>query len=95
MSNVDNLPEIKWIKNDPKKFNCLEDGSRFLVALQVHSKLTKTTKWEFEVLTVRSDGDWLCLETGGGETYDSWNWEDFEYFQLLDGSMPTFAEEYA
>lgn len=79
-------PKIDWIKNDPEKHKYFESGSVFLVALQVHTK--EKTSWEFDVVQVNCDGDWFCLEYRGGETYDAWEWSDFEYFHLLEGSLP-------
>lgn len=87
------LPKISWIKNDPEKHKFFEDGFRFLGALQVKNSVKKTVRWEFDVLTVRCDGDWMILETGGGEIYDSWGFEDFEYFHILDGREPTPDED--
>lgn len=40
--------KIDWIENDPKKYNCFEDGFRFLGALQVHNSNTNETDWEFD-----------------------------------------------
>lgn len=86
---MDELPKLKWIKNDPKKYKWFEDGFTFLGAIKVENQKTRKTTWEFDVVTVRCDGDWLCLEYRGGETYDAWTFEDFEYFHVLEGPMPT------
>jgi len=87
-------PEIEWVKNDPKKYNRFSDESRFLVAVQVKNSVRRDVRWEFDVVTVKCDGDWMVLEYGGGETYDAWNFSDFGYFKLLDGEMPTYDSEF-
>lgn len=88
-------PKIEWIKNDKKEFNTFEDGSVFLVALQVTNTATKKKAWEFDVIEFDCDGDGASLRyRGGGDHYDSWEWNDFEYFQLLEGTMPSYSTEY-
>ena len=80
-------PDIKWVKNNPEKHKYFTDGSEFLVALQVSSNGGPYT-WDFDVVQVNCDGEGMDLTYRGGEPYDAWLWDDFEYFALLDGEMP-------
>ena len=80
-------PTMNWVKNDPKKHQWFEDGSEFLVALRVTSK--GRARWEFDVVRVNCDGEGMSLEYREGESYSSWSWSNFEWFMLLDGTMPT------
>jgi hypothetical protein len=87
------MPAINWIKNDPKKYCNFIDGSVFLVALRVRNNKTNTERWEFDVVEFDCDGESACLYyRGKTEIYGSWTWNDFEYFMLLEGSMPTGGE---
>lgn len=88
-----NLPKIDWIQLDPKRHCWFEDGSRFLVALQVENVRTGKKVWEFDVVVTECDGDGMHLRYEGGEYYDKWNWFDFEFFYLLDGKMPSAGPE--
>jgi hypothetical protein len=81
-------PKIDWVKNDPTKHRVFADGSRFLVALRCGSE-EAGYQWEFATVSVQCDEDEFTLLEPGGDTYDAWNWEDFEYFALLDGEMPS------
>lgn len=91
MATLDkNFPVINWIKNDPIEHSCFTDGSVFLVAIEVMNKESKTTLWEFDVIEIYCDDDGATLYyRGQSEIYDSWEWNDFSYFHLLDGEMPT------
>jgi len=68
------------------------------VALKVHNNVTNKSKWDFDIISVEADGDdnddgfinLLCAYTG--DVYDSWEWEDFEYFILIEGRMPECME---
>jgi hypothetical protein len=83
------LPEIKWIKNDPKKHQWFYDGSVFLVALRT-GKTGGPYKWDFETVTVSADGESMSFnQRECGCDYSSWSWEDFEYFHVLEGQEPT------
>lgn len=91
----DELPKIEWIKNDPQKHKFFEEGSVFLVALQVKNSKTKKVRWEFDVVETDCDGYRMTLYyRGKSEIYDSWNFEDFEYFYLLEGKMPMSKDQY-
>jgi hypothetical protein len=90
---VENEPNINWIKNDPDKHKFFTDGSVFLVALQVRNIKNKTTQWEFDVVRTDCDGEGMHLTQKCGCSYDDWSWDDFEYFKLLDGNLPTFDIE--
>lgn len=81
-------PPINWVKNEPGKYKTFWDGSRFLFALQVKNNALGTTRWEFDVLEFDCDGEGASLRYPDGEYYDSWTWDAFEYFALLDGQMP-------
>lgn len=94
MTKLECTPQINWVKLDPKKHNYFYDGSRFLVAVQVHNWKTKKTEWEFDVVVVDCDGDGMFLKYEGGDLYDKWDWFDFEYFCLLEGDMPFDREEF-
>lgn len=84
------LPFIPWVKNDPKKFKFFTDGGVFLVALQVKNNKTGVSRWEFDVVEFDCDVEGASLYyRGKPEAYDSWAWEDFEFFALLEGDMPT------
>lgn len=87
-----NKPKINWIKLDSRKHSYFNDGSKFLVALQVYNGKTKKTEWEFDIVTTECDGEGMSLKYEGGDYYDRWTWFDFEYFFLLDGEMP-FSQE--
>ena len=89
------LPKINWIKNDKEIHQLFEDGSAFLVALQVTDNKTKITKWMFDCIRVACDGDWFVMEYLGGETYDAREWSDFEYFHVLDGHAPEPKHPYS
>jgi hypothetical protein len=83
-------PKIDWVKNDPKQHRYFIDGSKFLVALQVSNNKTGVTKWEFDTVMADCDGESMGLRCPcNGDTYDAWLWEDFEFFALLGGEMPT------
>lgn len=83
------VPKIEWVKNDPKLHQWFSDGSVFLVALQT-GKNGGPYKWDFDVVEVNCDGDGMFLQyPHGGEAYSDWEWTDFEYFQLMEGEMPT------
>ncbi len=86
------LPKINWIKMDQEKHRYWTDGSRFLFALQVKNSVKKTVRWDFETLEISCDYDGVSLKTCEGEFYSSWNVEDFEYFYLIEGEMPTPKE---
>lgn len=84
------LPQINWVKNDPKLYNTFTDGSVFLVALRVMNGFLGKEYWQFDVVEFDCDGDGASLYyRGKSECYDSWVWDDFEYFMLLEGRMPT------
>ena len=84
------MPQIKWIKNDPGKHKWFSDGSRFLVALRV-GKNGGPYHWEYAVVITDCDGEGMQLRSGcdDGCYYSDWTWLDFEYFALLEGSIPT------
>lgn len=79
-------PKIKWIKNSIKE-PWFEDGSKFLIALQV-SKKQAVSEWEFAIVETRCDGEGMELFTVNGDYYSDWTWPDVEYFKLLEGQMP-------
>lgn len=84
-----NKPSITWAENTEEFHNALfSDGSIFLVALQV-GKLGGPYKWDFDVVKANCDGEGMVLEDREGNPYDAWQWDDFEYFALLEGEMPT------
>lgn len=87
------FPTINWIKNDPKKYKYFYDGSVFLIAVMVKNSIKESERWELDVIRVSCDGDWFCLEYRSGEIFDAWEWEDVEYFHLIEGEMPTTCEE--
>lgn len=84
-------PEINWIKNERGKYKSFTDGSEFLIALKVRNNRTKTERWEFDCVKFDCDGDGASLKYRSEECeyYSSWEWDDFEYFCLLDGEMPS------
>lgn len=86
------LPGINWVKNDPDKYKWFQDGSEFLVALRVGNNKKKTERWEYAVITVNCDEGRFDLSSNN-ELYDMWSWEDFEYFHLMDGVLPTAGPE--
>lgn len=81
-------PHIDWVKNDKEKHQFFTDGSRFLVALQV-GRQGGPYEWEFAIVVTNCDGEGMTLQWPEGEYYSDWNWEDFEWFKLLEGEMPT------
>jgi len=84
----DKLPNIKWIKNEG--FTSFTDGSVFIVALRVEDDKTKTLNWDFDVVEFDCDGEGASLYYRGKfESYTDWDWDDFEYFALLSGDMPS------
>lgn len=82
------LPSIQWIKNDPKKHTWFTDGSVFLVALRT-GKSGGPYTWDFDKVRINADENMSLTISECGCSYDAWSWEDFEYFALLEGSMPT------
>ena len=82
-------PQIDWIKNDPKE-DIFEDGSKFLIALQVqnHSPGYATLAWEFAILVVTADEDDVHFSYEDGDSYSAWDWEDVEYYAVLSGTKP-------
>ena len=81
--------KINWIKNDPEKHQWFEDGSVFLVAYVIHIAKTGKTRQDYDVVVVSCDGGDFQLNLRNGEPYDDWTWEDFDYFALIDGNIPT------
>jgi hypothetical protein len=45
--------------------------------------------WEFDVVETDCDGERMTLRYRDGESYDAWVFDDFEFFALLEGEMPT------
>lgn len=87
-------PVIKWVKNNPEKYNWFMDGSEFLGALRVKNERTGKTAWEYHIVRANCDGENVYWEYQGGESFDGWDFSDFEYFYLLSGEMPSSNEEY-
>ena len=86
-----NVPETNWIENDPKKYNSFSDGSAFLIAVNVTNTKSGQTNWEFDCVEFDCDGDGANLVyRGSREPFDSWSWDDIEFFHLLEGDMPTY-----
>lgn len=87
------MPGINWIKNTPEYQKAtFSDGSVFLVALQLGPE-GGPYKWDFDVVQVSCDGEWMVLNTRECScSYSAWSWDDFEYFALLDGEMPKPAQ---
>jgi hypothetical protein len=84
-------PQVEWIKNELNKYNSFYDGSAFLIAVQVKSTVTKSVRWEFDVVEFDCDGEGASLVyRGSREPYDSWAWDDIGYFALLEGKMPSY-----
>lgn len=87
VTELEELPTIKWIKNDG--FTSFADGSVFIVALRVEDDKTKALNWDFDVVELDCGGDEALLYyRGKSELYTAWEWDDFEYFALIDGDMP-------
>jgi hypothetical protein len=82
------LPKLNWVKYDRKEHQAWYDGTRVLIALQVTNNKTNKTQWEFDIVNVTADEDWLALNYDGGEPYDAWAIDDIEYFAILSGRMP-------
>lgn len=86
----DGPPLLNWIKNDKFKFKYFYDESVFLCAIQVHSINTGITRWEFAVIEWTSDDELASMRYHGtNEYFDQWEWEDFSYFVLISGDMPS------
>lgn len=84
-------PSIDWVRNDPEQHQLFSDGSIFLVALQT-GKSGGPYTWDFDVVKANCDEDGMTLVDREGNSYDAWSWDDFEFFKLLEGDMPTRAE---
>lgn len=73
----------KWRKNvghnQKREFH---DGEILLIAVKVKNTRLKSTYWEIDRVRVRFDGDgaYLYHDNEFGVPYDSWNWEDVDYF---------------
>lgn len=91
--DTDQLPAIKWVKNTPKYHSAMfQDQSVFLVALKT-GKTGGPYTWSFDTVKTNCDGEGMTLETPEcGCAYSAWSWDDFEYFALIDGEMPTPVE---
>lgn len=85
---VRDFPIINWIENDPIKYNCFVEGSVFLVATLVRNNKLGGIKYEYDCVEIRANGDGARLYYRNGDIYDAWNWEDFEFFTLIEGDMP-------
>ena len=87
-------PVLNWIKNDPKKHKYFLDGSEFLVATKVINNVSKKTRWE--ISAIEAHADWedevYFSYVNGGEVWDSWDWDDVEWFVVLEGECPTPKE---
>lgn len=69
-----------WIKNEADSF---QDGSVYIVALQVTNNETGKTKWEIDKIRVTCDEDHFSMayaDCADSTPYDAWTWEDFEYY---------------
>ena len=77
-------PKIKWIKND--KDWLFTDGTIVLVALQVTCK-ERAPVWELAVVQVQCDENMFNLLSEDGDCYDAWDWDDFEYFYVINGEI--------
>jgi hypothetical protein len=89
MLTLNAMPEINWIKVDLSKHIYFEDGSRFLIAVFVENSRTRTKKWEFDIVSASCNDERLSLVYENGEPYDTWTWDDIDYFAVLEGKEPT------
>lgn len=84
-------PPIQWIGRDDKLHAYHQDGSRYLIAVEMQWP-KGLPQWEFAVVQVNADGN-MTLQFDCGCSYDTWQWDDVEWFALLDGVMPTAGPE--
>lgn len=80
----DNFPKIKWIKNEPIKYDNHFDGSEYLLSVEVYNN-GLNPKYEIYHVIVH-DGEMFVKECGC--PFDGFVWSDIEYFALLSGEMP-------
>lgn len=68
---------VKWMhrKQHPDQF---EDGSQYLVAVQIVSERTPPYEWEYSVITIKADEGRFDIECNG-ESW-GWLWEDVEFY---------------
>lgn len=82
-------PKIDWIKNDPEKHRYFNDGDVFLIAIPQASS-NGVERWDFDVVEMDCDGEGASMWfRNKSEVYDSWSWDDVEYFKVLEGNEPT------
>lgn len=55
------------------------DGDRYLVAVKYGGG------YDIDVMTCRCDEGLFEWEDGHGETFGAWDWEDVDYYILLEG----------
>lgn len=74
----------EWIKNDHHD-RTFEDGEVLLVAVYVYSNYAGKSEWEIDRIRVRCDDDGASFlhDNDFDDPYDSWAWEDIEYYIQL------------
>lgn len=81
-------PKINWIKTDPGVHRYHADCARYLLAFWVENHRTKTSAWEFAIVTTSCDGESFELRYENGDSFSDWHFDDSEWFAVLDGDMP-------
>lgn len=81
-------PIINWIKMDPSKHNQFSEGDVYLIALRTGKNGGPYT-WEIDRVKIFADDGKSSLVYECGCSYDSWSWDDVEYFSVVEGSEPT------
>lgn len=84
-------PEIKWIKFDENKHKYFQDGDRYLLAFLITDNESGSEHWEFESVRVKTyDEEGISLVYDStGDFYSAFNFNDCEYFHIIEGSEPT------
>ena len=74
-----------WIRNSSDEHQYFSDGSIFIIAVKL-----STGKYDIDIVYVECDEDYFGMfYRDTGDFYDAWEWDDVEYFILLEGEMPT------
>ena len=75
----------KWKLNELSQSD-LYDGDEFLVAVRVCNTSLDNEKWEFEKIRINCDDEFFHIHYFDccNEAYDTWAWEDFEYYIKLN-----------
>ena len=83
-------PEIKWIKFDCNKHKYFQDGDRYLLAFFITNNESGKEYWEFESIRIKTyDEERISLlYDSTGDSYSAFNFEDCEYFHIIEGSEP-------